>query len=217
MHFKVETIFRPAAMQDNCERCGKELEEIYHRDSSVFDLVVLKCPQCKAIYAYLIDYSKDEEGYSSSDDTYPMNDHSAPLNKTHKKIKGITKTCLSKNCATVYLKGINDQKKKTEELNQLIQNKLPELYKIGLSLATINLARSRVALEIRFAEITTKHLTTLFAAAIYAKANGVSTSGCMWKHKGEGASERQLEEIFGVSRKTIRKWSEKFSQHYSYS
>jgi hypothetical protein len=211
MHFKIETILRPADMQDNCERCGKELDESYSRGSYVYDLIVLKCPQCKAIYAYLIDYSKDELYDGDLDETYPMNDHSAPLNKTHKKIKSITTRCLSKNCASVYSKGINDQKKMTEELNQLIQNKLPELYKIGLSLATVNLARSRVALEIRFTETTTKHITALFAAAIYAKANGVTTSGSMWQHKGEGASERQLEEIFGVSRKTIRKWVEKFS------
>jgi hypothetical protein len=42
----------------------------------------------------------------------------------------------------------------------------------------------------------------LVAAAIYGTANGA-----VCKHQGEGISERKLEEIFGVTRKTIRRLS----------
>ena len=185
--------------------------ELYARNSSSFDLIVLKCPQCKAIYSYTIDLTKGDADCGNYDDTEPMNDHSAPLNKTYKQIKGIKKSCLSKHCATVYSKGLANQQKKTEELNELIKRKLPELYKIGLSLATVNLDRSRVIWVIK-SNTTQKHVTTLLAAAIYAKANGVTTNGSMWQHKGEGASERQLEEIFGISRKTIRKYAEDFKE-----
>lgn len=47
MHFKIQEVNRPDDMQDNCERCGKEVEELYWRDSSVYDLTVLKCPKCE--------------------------------------------------------------------------------------------------------------------------------------------------------------------------
>jgi hypothetical protein len=208
MHFKIETTLREDDIQDNCERCGKELDDLYSRNALDYDLVVLKCPQCKAIYAYLIDCTKDDDDWSDLDNSEPMNDHSAPRIKNPEKV-------LPKKCAAVYSKAISQQEDKTKELNKLIEYKLPELYRIGLSLATINLARSIVAREIN-AGSTTKHLTTLLAAAIYAKANGVTTSGSLWQHKGEGITERQLEEIFGVSRKTIRKWAEKFTQDWRY-
>jgi hypothetical protein len=40
MHFKMEEVNRPDDMRDNFERCSKELEELYWRDSSVYDLTV---------------------------------------------------------------------------------------------------------------------------------------------------------------------------------
>jgi hypothetical protein len=49
----------------------------------------------------------------------------------------------------------------------------------------------------------------LIAAAIYVKANKVTDMGSE-NHKGEGATVRQLETIFGVTRKTIGKWADKF-------
>ena len=134
-----------------------------------------------------------------------MNDHSAPLKKTCIKVKGVKKRILPKKCATAYSKSVKGQEQRTQEIDQLIQSKLPELYKAGLSLATINFARSEAIRRINRAQ-TTKKRIALLAAAIYVKANGITTDGALWAHKGEGITERQLERIFGVSRKTIRKW-----------
>lgn len=209
MNFKVETINTPEQITDDCDRCEQELDELYWRNEHSkncppFDLVVLKCPQCKAVRAYFIDDSNDSYMGNEWDDTSPMNDHSYPRMKNPKK-------ALPRKCASVYSKAVSTQENKNKELNKLIQNKLQELYKIGLSIATVNFAKSMICRYIK-ANTTTKQLNTLLAAAIYAKANSVTTDGGLWKHKGEGATERQLEEIFGVSRKTIRKWADKLQK-----
>jgi DNA-directed RNA polymerase subunit RPC12/RpoP len=209
MHFKIQEVNRPDDMQDNCERCGKEVEELYWRDSSVYDLTVLKCPQCKTIYAYLIDYTKDDYYPNEWENTEPMNDHSAPLDKTCIKVKGIKKRTLSKKCAAAFSKDVAEQEKRSQEIDELIQNKLAELYNAGLSLATINFARLETIRRINRAK-TNKKRTALLAATIYVKANGTTTDGGLWAHKGEGITERQLECIFGVTRKTIRGWVKDF-------
>jgi len=163
-----------------------------------------KCPQCKAIYAYLIDNTKDEDDWSDMDNIEPTNDHSAPRIKNPQK-------ALPKKCGLIYSKSVKEQENRTEELNKLVQAKINQLYGVGLSLATVNLARAEI---VRFTKgkITTKRLTTLLAAAIYVKANTTTTMGSCWKHKGEGVTERQLEEIFDISRKTIRNWAGKLSR-----
>jgi hypothetical protein len=206
IHFEIINITWQEQTMDNCSRCDQELDEIYWRDEdskveSVFDLVVLKCPRCKAVYAYLIDNSAVDND-DISDNTSPMNGHSYPMIKNPKKN-------LPKKCAGIYSKSVKEHEHRTEELNKLIQSKITQLYGVGLSLATVNLARGEI---VRYTKgnITTKKLTALLAAAIYAKANTTTTNGSLWKHKGEGVTERQLEEIFGISRKTIRKWADKF-------
>ncbi|MGA2523708.1 MAG: hypothetical protein ABSF65_06090 [Candidatus Bathyarchaeia archaeon] len=201
-HFKIEEVSKGSKTRENCEHCNEELEEIYWRDDSVYDLIVLECPKCKMIYAYLIELATDSL-VSWESEGEPINDHSAPFTKNLKK-------AFPKNCVSEYAKAISKEEHKNRELNKIINAKLPQLYKIGLSLATINLARSTVASEIKD-NTTTKQLTVLIASAIYARANNVNTTGGSWQHKGEGATERQLEEIFGVSRKTIRKWAETFA------
>ena len=210
IHFEIINITWQEQTMDNCSRCDQELDEIYWRDEgskvgSIFDLVVLKCPRCKAVYAYFINNSIADNDDTLDDNTSPMNDHSYPMIKNPEKN-------LPKKCARIYSKGVKEQEVRTEELNKLVQSKITQLYGVGLSLATVNLARSEVVRYTLYTKdkITTKKLTTLLAAAIYAKANTTTTNGSLWKHKGEGVNERQLEEIFGISRKTIRKWAVKF-------
>ena len=60
-----------------------------------------KCPQCKAIYAYLIDNTKDEDDWSDMDNIEPMNDHSAPRIKNPQK-------ALPKKCGLIYSKSVKE-------------------------------------------------------------------------------------------------------------
>ena len=98
-----------------------------------------------------------------------MNDHSYPMIKNPKKN-------LPKKCAGIYSKSVKEHEHRTEELNKLIQSKITQLYGVGLSLATVNLARGEIARYTK-GNITTKKLTALLAAAIYAKANTTTTNG----------------------------------------
>jgi hypothetical protein len=206
VNFNVETVESLDQVAYECKRCGQELDKLYSRNEyallNPFELLVLKCPLCKAVTAYFIDNPDDDFFDDGSDHTEPMNDQSYPMRTTR---KGVTR-----KQTAVYLKAISQKEENSRQLNKLVEDKLPELYKIGLSLATINLARSRVAGRTE-SKISTRKLTVKLAAAIYAKANNVTTIGSLWKHNGEGVTERELEEIFGISRKTIRKWAPTFS------
>ena len=194
---------------NNCEKCGEELDELYARNGSIFDLLVYDCPKCKAVYAYFVDTSKDDYDSGTDENTQPMNDHSAPLEKTCKKVKGINKQVLPKACATAYSKGVTEKEAQNKELNRLIESKLVELYKIGLSITTINLARRAVLGRIRIGT-TPKQIRVMLAGAIYVKANSLTKDRNLWEHKGEGVSVRQLESIFSVTRKTISKSANTF-------
>ena len=205
MFIKNQTVFPNEEIKDNCERCNTELDELYNRGTDIYDLLVLQCPKCNAVYAYLIDESREDLCWHD-EIIEPMNDHSAPLNKTCIKVNGVKKRTLPKKCAKAYAKYVKELYQRNHEINELIQNKLPELYKAGLSLETINFARSETIRRINQAK-TRKKRTALLASTIYVKANGIATDGGLWKHKGEGITERQLEDIFGVTRKTIRNWA----------
>lgn len=204
---KIETLNQKDRIPINCPKCDTVLNKIYCRyedlemdeNNDPFDLKVFKCQKCAVVYAYFIDNPNEYD--DSTDNTEPMNDHSYPMQKPKS---------VPKRCGSIYSRSIKEHEDRTEELNKIILSKITQLYGVGLSLVTVNLARGEV---VRYTQgkTTTKKLTSLLVAAIYAKANSITTDGgCLWKHKGEGVTERQLEKIFGVSRKTIHKYENKF-------
>lgn len=210
---KIETLREEYdKVPDNCPKCGHEFEEIYCRSEKsdrdeVFDLIVLKCPECHAFYAYWIDTSDEYRWGATMQADMEANPEPTGNQPLKNKLKPAV---VSKKCAVAYTKSILTKDAKNKEQNRLIQAKLPELYKAGLSLETINFAKNRVINHLKNNKPSPKSLPKLVAAAIYVTSNGVTTDKGLWKHQGEGISERQLEEIFGVTRKTIRKWSEAF-------
>jgi hypothetical protein len=212
---KIETLREDYDIIPNkCPKCGHIFEEIYCRSEKshwdgIFDLIVFQCSKCHAFYAYWIDCSDD---YSwRAEISADMEANPEPTRNQPLKIKGkpalYEKSVLFKKCAEGYSKAISDKTEADKELNCLFQAKLPELYKAGLSLETINFARNKVTNYQKNKKPSVKKIPNLVAAAIYATANGATTDGGLWKRQGEGISERQLEEIFGVTRKTIRRLS----------
>ena len=208
---KIETLAEDYdIIPDKCPKCSHIFEEIYCRGPEKshqygdFDLIVFKCSLCHAFYAYWIDcygwaaISADIEGDPEPTGNQPL------------KIKGkpalYEKSVLFKKCAEGYSKAISDKTELDKELNRLIRAKMSALIKAGLSLETINFAKNKVTNYLKNNKSSSKRMPKLVAAAIYRTANGVVKDG-LWKHQGEGISERQLEEILGVTRKTIRRLS----------
>ncbi|MCW4046663.1 MAG: hypothetical protein NWE99_03750 [Candidatus Bathyarchaeota archaeon] len=198
---KIEELKSDEEVPDNCPRCNQELTLIYDRseydENNPFSLLVLKCQRCHIAYSYWWE--------EFCDPTYDDNSGYI-LSKKGKLI-------ISKKAAAEYLKEISTREKRNKELIRLFQEKLPILCKAGLSLETLNLARNQAAAYIQQHKTSKKGISKLLAAAIYSKANGEYVCGS-WKHTGEGISEEDLAEIFGVTRKTIRKWKKVFETQY---
>ena len=205
---KIETIRDYQKIPDDCPECNHNLEEVYTRPEdreSFFDLIVVRCPECKLYFAYWIEESDNystaeppEEGANPTDHSFPF-EHSNPKR-------------ISKKCAVAYLKSSATVEDKNKELDLLIKEKLPQLYKAGLSLATINFAKNRVPSHLKGKKLTRKTAAKLLAGAIYVTANGTFTEGSsLWKNQGEGITEEKLAGIFGVTRKTVRKWARKMN------
>jgi hypothetical protein len=206
---KIETITGYQNTPENCSKCGRALDELYCRseytDCSV-DLVIFECKDCISYFAYwILDSYPDpiaeqtEEGVNSTAHSFPFK------NNNPKKIP--------KKAITEYSKSIALDEERTKELNRLIEAKLPQLYNAGLSLATVNFARNKMSLRLKNKKTSSKGLTKLVAGAVHDTANGVTWEGSsLWKHQGEGITEENVEAIFGVTRKTIRKWARTFEQ-----
>ena len=206
---KIEMLNPKDKVPGNCPICNSALNKIYCRyedseideDDDAFDLKVVKCPECKKVYAYWIDNSFRNSRFDFDEENSEPTGNQPLDNKRNPTIP--------KKCAQEYAKATAVQDTKNKGLNSLIEAKITELYKIGLSLTTINLARNEVYRYI-LPSTTAKRINIMLAAAIYAKANSVTTDRGLWKHQGEGTTVRQLEIIFGVTRKTISKWSKHF-------
>jgi hypothetical protein len=209
---KIETLSRKDTIPDNCVKCRKALSKIYCRyeDSEykddTFDLKVFKCPECNTMYAYWVDNSYFDS-WLAEEMSIPEPTGNQPLD-SHGR-------AFPKPFARAYTKAISEHEDRSKDLNRLMTIKLPELYRAGLSLETINSAKHKVIIYSWNNKPSPKGIAKLFAAAIYVAANGVTTNGGLWKHQGEGITEEQLEQIFGVTRKTIRKWAKTLEEDFS--
>jgi hypothetical protein len=206
---KIESIMDYQKPLDVCPKCKKVLEEIYCRSrhtGGIFDLLVLECPGCKSYFSYWVEESDcySEDDFDPNEERANPTAHAFPLEHSDSKR-------LPKKCAEAFSKAVAIVENKNKELDLLILEKKPQLCKAGLSPLTICYARNKVAAHLTSGKPTPKGLAKLAAGAIYATANGVSMKeSSILKHQGEGITEEKLEEIFGVTRKTIRKWAKFF-------
>ena len=193
---KIEELKGNKNAPNNCPVCNRELTVVYERFvmNNPFELLVLKCQVCHVTYSYW--WEEPDEGPTFDDNEgYVLSKRGKPI--------------ISEGAAAEYMKAISTRESRNIELTRVFQEKLPTLCKAGLSLETLNLARNHVASYINQHNVSSKSITKLLAAAIYAKANGESTLG-LWKHHGEGITEEEVEKIFETTRKTIRKWKKVF-------
>jgi hypothetical protein len=213
VEMKIETVKDIDYILEECPKCRNELDDLYWRSDHVknsfflaIDLALLYCKDCKLYFAYWIDEPTwdplvDEipEDEDSAKQTYPLKESADPKR-------------INKKCRTVYSKSLQDTKERTKQIELLIQTKLPQLYEAGLSISTINFAKNKVIRYLNKEKPTPTAPSKLIAGAIYATANGVTSDGsCLRQHQGEGITEEKLEMIFGVTRKTIRRWAKTLS------
>lgn len=213
----VETIHESDVIPEHCPKCKGIMKEIYKRSlellerMSDYDLIVFRCGGCGVYYAFYVEpppydiwlltpSKKDEHlGGRIVEPTHwkhvgkPEWGEGKRPRFPEKAIKAYKKTGLQLSNLT-------------NKLDVLVQSKLGEMYKAGLGIETINSARYKALDYMRKNSVTSKQLVALFAAAIYEASHEELKMVGGLKRIGERISECHLENIFGITRKTIRKW-----------
>ena len=139
---KIETINPKDKIPITCPKCNTPLNKTYCRyealeidaDADSFDLKVFKCQKCPKVYAYWIDNSFRHSRFEDNEE-----ENSEPTE--NEPIKDTRKPPVPKKCAEEYSKAISVLETKNKEMDRLIQEKLLELNKAGLSLETINYSK----------------------------------------------------------------------------
>jgi hypothetical protein len=108
--------------------------------------------------------------------------------------------------------GILKLESRKRELDSVIQAKLERLRRAGVSMETLNLARRKVIDYLRTNTAAPKQLVILYAAAVYEASNDELTGVDGHKYVGYKIAERRLEDLFGITRKTIRSWRKKLTK-----
>jgi hypothetical protein len=195
-------------MPDNCVFCGEE----DLRDSAFFsnqkDVIIFKCKKCGGLDGYryidLYDYPNfdepDESQYSNiaikiaEEEGRPILSPSA-----HKKIIKV-----------IEKKRKNSKLKCQEKINALIKEKAKELEAAQIDPQIVKNAILRAKHSIRIhGPYTEKQLRILLSATILEIQERLLCKGKIIK---KTTSERQLMKIFGIARKTIRKWKKKLQE-----
>jgi len=215
---KIETLHDYDNIPETCPKCNESLEEIYSRPEGniSYDLVVSECKKCKVCYAFLVEDATDDDTFlvPAKEDEHIGDRVVEPHDWKHvgKPQWGEGKQPkFSKEIAKEYEKSPSKTQTISNKLDTIIQTKLPEMYKAGLSIETINSARNKVMKYLRENSATSRQLVKLFAAAVYDASNEELAGIGGLKRIGEKVSERELEKIFQITRKTIREWRKRLS------
>lgn len=219
----IDTVQEGDNLHNSCSECQKPLKEIYVRSEELdtgngYDLVVLKCEKCNLLHAFWIQpFTYDETFLTpAKEDEHRGGRRIEPSKWEHvgKPQWGEGRQPkFSEKTAKVYEREISQLEDRNKRLNSIIQGKLAEMHRAGLSVDTINSARNKVLNYLMNNSATSKQLTSLFAAAIYEASHEELAGVGGFRRIGERISERQLEQIFGVTRKTIRKWRKSLPPH----
>ena len=175
---------------DTCPFCGKGGEE----DDTLFekdDILVFKCKKCGKLDGYkFFDFSDGECGFEGEPNYLLM------INAKNQKKHFHTAQKYQKFKKVLRKREKDPLEKCKKQLQYLIKSKRQEILVVGINNETIRIAKLKAQSFIeRKGPLTSKKLSCLFAAALLITP-------------GNKLTERQLEKIFGVTRKTIRKWKE---------
>ena len=190
-----------------CPFCGAESSEddenVLFSENSFLGggLIVFKCSACGKL-----------DGYRILPDTFAIGDE-ANEEGFNRKVVEIAKTegssIYSGSASKKIVKALKEKEKDPKEIcrklfQRIAKEKSGKLLELGADPATIDLAtwrvRSYVDLKGPFSE---KQLSCLFSAEIALVQDELINGG---KFTGKKVTERVMQEIFDVDRKTVRKW-----------
>jgi len=204
-------------ISESCFRCRRPLKEIYARPEGLtrghndYDLIVSKCEKCESYYAHWVPpFTIDVSVLDPAEE----DEHLGGRIVQPPKWKYVGKPewgegkqpKFSRKKAKAYKESTLKQDNLAKKLDVLVQSKLGEMYRAELSIETINSARNKALKYMRKNRVTTKQLVALFAAACYEASHEELKMVGGTSREGEMVSERELEDVFEVTRKTIRKW-----------
>ncbi|MGD0495557.1 MAG: hypothetical protein ABSB28_05900 [Candidatus Bathyarchaeia archaeon] len=214
----IETITDCDMLPEHCSQCGQELTELYCRpeklveSGNAYDLVVLKCQNCNVVAAFYIEpIAYDDLMMTPSKQDEYLGGRT--LEPPHWKYVGKPKwgegeqPLIPKKCAEAYKNAISkpEEPAQLEELDQLIQSKFAKMFQAGLD-KEINSAKRKTVRYLNNNPLTPKQLRAAFAAAIYNVSQEKPNRIDSHLEQKEPIPERDLEKIFGITRKTIRRW-----------
>jgi hypothetical protein len=214
----IETITEDDMLPERCSHCGQELTELYCRREELmkswnaYVLVVLECQNCRKVAAFYIEPSTDG-GFLSDSSREDERLGGRILEPPHWKHVGKPQwgegepPLIPKKCAEAYKEATSKPKDpgQLEELDHLIQLKFAKMFQAGLD-REIDSARHKITRYLNDNLLTPKQLRAAFAAAIYNASQENADRIDVHLEQKEQISERDLEKIFGITRKTIRKW-----------
>ena len=191
-----------------CPFCGAESSEedenVLYEDNEGFfggGIIVFKCLACGKLNGYRIlpctfDLGEDvnEEGFNR---------------KTVETAKIEGSSIYSGSASKKIIKALKAKEKDPEEIcrklfQRIAKEKSPKMLELGVDPATIDLATWRVRSYLDLeGPLSEKQLQCLFSAEIALVQDELINEG---KFKGNKVTERAMQEIFDVDRKTVRKW-----------
>jgi len=191
--------------EQNCSHCDAEGEE----DDTLFDseeIVVFKCKKCGTIDGYSVkdDYYYDYGGYD-----FDYDDGSYSFKSIDIAQKEGTNALSTGNCKKI-AKAIKKREKDPKEQNkkqllQLKKQKTVALEKIGITERVISDSAFLAQMYIsKNGAVTQNQLIILFAASIRVSEE------MLFRRKDIltcNTTERNISEIFGIDRNTLRKWT----------
>jgi hypothetical protein len=208
LNFRLEYIEEIKDIPEHCPICGKRR----NGKKATFeehDRMFFRCSQCKSWAGYeFFDYSSDDswdpflESFDTLSEKIAEQEGRYVLSAT--KMRKIEQELRKE-----------ERKKKTDlvekrkrQLRTLVRIKTPELEMLGISPDAITASREKVHSLLKDgASITNKQLHNVFPAALYFTYE--LEPNLFTKRR---ITERQLENIFNTTRKTIRRWKKLFQE-----
>jgi len=198
---------------DNCPFCGKEGEE----DDTLFekyDIVIFRCKKCGKLdgYKFFDSFGVGLEFDDRSYDPLLVKITEQEGRRSKKIVLPIKASRLREFAKALRKREKPPLEKCKKQLSLLIYERSQEMKAAGISYETIGNARWKTQSFLKNeGPLTNKQLRSIFPAALYLVQN--SDLICHGKVLGKKVTERELERIFDVTRKTIRKWKRILQKH----
>jgi Zn ribbon nucleic-acid-binding protein len=187
----------------SCPSCGpssKRKDIAYDFDEYV---QVLKCQQCGKLEGYKI-----INIYDTTHQVYDKQHSGLTVKIAENEGKPILSTQVNRKIAAALKKSVNSPKGKCQMwLTTMIKQMSKTLERIKIDALILSRATNQARREIqRNGPLTEKQLQILYPAALLEAQETLLILG---EVASKAATERQLEKIFNVDRKTLRKWKKR--------